>query len=64
MSLTDPLLKASEAAEMLAISEPTLWRHVKMGKLPKPLKLGASSRWPQSEILDVIEQAKASRAAQ
>lgn len=63
MTITDPLLKAREAAALLGISEPTFWRHVGKGKLPKPLKLGASSRWPQSEILDVIEKAKADRNA-
>ncbi|WP_417256262.1 helix-turn-helix transcriptional regulator [Celeribacter halophilus] len=63
MTITDPLLKAREAAALLRISEPTFWRHVGKGKLPKPVKLGASSRWPQSEILDVIEKAKADRNA-
>ncbi|ALI56833.1 hypothetical protein IMCC12053_2886 [Celeribacter marinus] len=33
------------------------------GTIPKPIKLGALSRWPHSEILQVIEQAKANRNA-
>ena len=63
MTTTDKLLKAHEAAERLRISEPTFFRHVAKGILPKPLKLGASSRWPESEITAVIEKAKAERHA-
>ncbi|MHA7901546.1 MAG: helix-turn-helix transcriptional regulator [Henriciella sp.] len=57
----DPLLTAREGACLLAISEPTFWRHVGNGKLPKPIKLGQLSRWPRSELLEVIEQAKSAR---
>lgn len=46
---------------MLAISLPSVFRRVAAGDLPRPIKLGASSRWPQSEILAVIEAAKAAR---
>jgi len=57
----DPLLKVGEAAEMLAISVPSFWRRVADGSVPKPIKLGKSSRWLHSEILSVIEDAKARR---
>jgi len=63
MQITDPLLTAREGAAELQISEPTYWRWVKNGILPKVVKLGGMSRWPRSEILAVIEQAKAQRAA-
>lgn len=59
----DPLLTAREAAPILGVSVPTFWRRVADGTIPKPIKLGALSRWPQSEILQVIEAAKAARAA-
>jgi len=59
----DPLLKDREAAPILNMSVPTFWRRVADGTLPKPIKLGALSRWPQSEILAVIERAKADRDA-
>lgn len=59
----DPLLTAREAAPLLGVSVPTFWRRVADGTIPKPIKLGALSRWPQSEILQVIETAKAARAA-
>lgn len=57
----DPLLTAREVAAMLSISLPNVWRRVASGDLPHPIKLGASSRWSQSEILTVIEANKAAR---
>jgi predicted DNA-binding transcriptional regulator AlpA len=57
----DPLLTAKESAKTLQCSLPTFWRWVAAGSVPKPVKLGALSRWPQSEILAVIEKAKAAR---
>lgn len=62
-SQPDPLLTVREVAAMLAISLPSVFRRVAAGDLPRPIKLGASSRWPQSEILAVIEAAKAAREA-
>ena len=61
MKLIDPLLKVHEVAEMRGTSVPTVYRHVAQGILGKPIKLGGSARWPQSEILASIEQAKAAR---
>ncbi len=61
MPITDPLLTAREAAAELQISIPTWWRWVALGTLPKPVKLGGMSRWPRSEVLAVIENAKAKR---
>ena len=57
----DPLLNAKEGAAIIGCSIPTWWRWVAEGKVPKPVKLGAMSRWPQSEILEMIEAAKAAR---
>ena len=59
----DPLLTVREAAPLLGMSVPTFWRRVADGTISKPIKLGALSRWPQSEILAVIGRAKAARDA-
>ena len=45
----------------IPVSKSTWWQGIKDGRFPKPIKLGALSRWPQSEILAVIERAKAAR---
>lgn len=57
----DPLLSVREGAAELGVSVPTFWRRVADGTIQKPLKLGGLSRWPKSEILGVIEKAKAAR---
>lgn len=59
----DPLLTAKESARLLGLSIPTFWRRVADGTVAQPIKLGGLSRWPRSEVLDVIERAKAARAA-
>jgi predicted DNA-binding transcriptional regulator AlpA len=56
------LIRDSEAATLLACSKATFWRRVSDGTIPRPLKIGGMSRWPRSEILAVIERAKAQRA--
>ena len=59
MQNINPLLKASECAEMLHVSEPTFWRRVADGTLPKPIKIGHLSRWQQTDLLEAIERLKA-----
>lgn len=63
MEITDPLLTARESAAYLQVSIPTFWRRVADGTVPRPVKIGALSRWPRSEIVAVIENAKAQRTA-
>ncbi|WP_395647979.1 helix-turn-helix transcriptional regulator [Terricaulis sp.] len=44
------------------ISRATLWRGVKAGRYPRPLKVGLSSnRWKRGELLAVLEKAAAAR---
>lgn len=59
----DPLLKDREAAQLLEVSHATFWRRVNDGTVPRPIKIGSMSRWPRSEIVAVIEKAKAARDA-
>ncbi len=62
-TLADPLLTAQEACNILGIAKPTFWKWAAAGKIPRAVKLGTLSRWPRSEIIGVIEKAKADRAA-
>lgn len=57
----DPLLTDKEAAAVLSCSTATFHRRVADGTVPKAVKIGGMSRWPRSEILAVIEAAKAAR---
>jgi len=63
MTAVDPLLTAKEVAATLKISVATLYREMDRGTLPRPVKLGACSRWPQSEILAAVKAAGERRAA-
>ena len=52
----DKLLSSRQVCEILSFSPVTLWRHVKKGACPPPLKLaGGQNRWPESEIRTLIE---------
>lgn len=58
------LLSDHAAAAMLGISRATFWRRVNDGSLPKPIKLGAATRWHRSELLAVVNAALARRDAE
>lgn len=58
---TDQLIRDGEAAELFGFSKATFWRRVADGTIPKPVKICGTSRWPVSEIVAVIEAAKAQR---
>lgn len=61
MQIVDPLLTDKEAAAVLSFSTATFHRRVADGTIPRPVKIGKTSRWPHSEILAVIDAAKAAR---
>lgn len=61
--MTDALLTAKEVGAMLRISQASLYRRMADGTIPKPLKLGGLSRWPESEILAAVKAAGERRAA-
>lgn len=46
-------------AERYQVSRQTIWRWVREGHLPKPVKLATgSTRWPETEIIKFEEAAK------
>lgn len=59
----NPLLSARECAKILRISEPTFWRWVANGIVPKPIKLGGLSRWPLSDLQRTVDEASTNRHA-
>ena len=61
MHTLDLLLTASESAKLLQVSVPTFWRRVADGTVPPAVKIGHLSRWPSSEVVEVIETAKRQR---
>lgn len=65
MSYTFPdrLVSVRDTADQLGCSVATVWRRVADGSIPKPVKIGGITRWSQSELSALIEDAKAEREA-
>ena len=50
------LITAVQLADLLSISERTLYRLKSTGQLPKPISLGGSVRWRLAEVRSWIAQ--------
>ena len=58
------LLNAKDVCRLAAVSHATLYRLVKAGRFPKPLRVGPQvSRWRSDEVMAHIERLSAERAA-
>jgi predicted DNA-binding transcriptional regulator AlpA len=57
----DRLLTSKEVCEWLGRSHASLYRDIAAGLIQPPIKIGASSRWPASEIRALIDKAIAKR---
>ena len=55
----DRLMKDREVCERMRCGRSTLWRWVKDGDFPKPLKIGGMTRWKESVVEGVIDAAEA-----
>lgn len=44
------LLTAKDVAARLSIGVSTVWRQVKHGNLPSPIRIGGSTRWRRADI--------------
>lgn len=62
-SQNDRLVSVRDTASAYGCSVATVWRRVAEGTMPKPIKIGGTTRWSESEILQHIEAAKAERDA-
>lgn len=52
-------LSAREVGIFLGIGTSSVWRKAKAGVLPKPVRIGGSTRWRRSAIEQVIAEADA-----
>ena len=49
------LMKDREVAVMLSIAVSTVWEYANQGLIPRPMKIGCSTRWVRSEIEAVLK---------
>lgn len=59
----DRFLSVREVAKYLGCSSATIWRRTADGTLPQPVKIGAMTRWSQTELFNYVEEAKSGRVA-
>jgi predicted DNA-binding transcriptional regulator AlpA len=55
------LMRSIEVLALLGISKPTLWRCIKRGEVPPPMKLGRSAFWSEDDIRSVLTRMSATR---
>lgn len=51
----DNLLNRKQVCNVLSLSRATLYRKIKNGLIPKPLKDGRSSKWKESDLQPYID---------
>ncbi|MBX3412419.1 MAG: helix-turn-helix domain-containing protein [Pirellulales bacterium] len=44
------MITVDELATILGLSKRTIWRLLSAGEIPKPIRLGGSTRWVLAEI--------------
>lgn len=54
----DPLITDLELAAVTGCSRTTVWRRVKTGVFPRPIRIGGASRWRYSKINAVFQSAE------
>ncbi|WP_374746907.1 AlpA family transcriptional regulator [Klebsiella variicola subsp. variicola] len=54
--LDDQLVDMRFITKLTGLTDKWFYKLIKEGQFPKPIKLGRSSRWKQSEIEDWLEE--------
>jgi len=52
----DRLLRLKEVQKILPLSRPTIYRRIREGKFPAPVKDGRCSLWEESKVMAYAEQ--------
>lgn len=53
--MTAEVLTTEQVCQYLGVSEPTLYRFIKKGTIPKPFKLGGN-RWRKADIESAVNR--------
>ncbi len=55
----DKLIPIEEVTELIGVKKPTIYKYVREGNFPKPIKVGKrASRWSLNAVLEWIETKK------
>ena len=57
------LVRPDQVLEMLGVSRVTLWKYIKDGKFPAPIKIGASRFWGEAEVNEWFSRAVSRKSA-
>lgn len=55
-AVTPMLVRVNQVAAMLGIGRSTVWRYVKQGKLPKPIKWQGNTVWRVKDLEEFIQR--------
>lgn len=53
---TNELMTVADIAAELKLGNSSIWRKVKDGSFPKPIKIGGSTRWRRSDLDYFLDQ--------
>lgn len=60
--MLDKLLPIESVMEEIGVKRTKLYAMIAQGEFPEPVKIGALSRWPLSDVIEYQERQKAARA--
>lgn len=59
--MEDRLLTLHDVRKFTGLGTATIYRYMHDGRFPKPVKLGRTTRWVESELMAWLEARKAER---
>jgi prophage regulatory protein len=57
----DRFLKIGDCLKIIPVAQSTWWAGVKVGRFPKPIKIGGNSFWRYSDVMKVVQGDSASQ---
>ncbi|MGR5351103.1 helix-turn-helix transcriptional regulator [Vibrio sp. DNB22_19_2] len=55
------LLTLRDVRDMTQLSQSSIYKFISQGEFPKPLKIGATSRWVEDEVFQYLEELSENR---
>ncbi|TOH58838.1 AlpA family transcriptional regulator [Vibrio parahaemolyticus] len=55
------LLTLKDVRVMTQLSQSSIYKFISLGQFPKPLKIGATSRWVEDEVYQYLQNLSESR---